>query len=38
MGIVVNHELDLTEVRVESFYDLVDVFIISEGNLTTSIS
>ena len=35
MGIVVNHELELTEVRVRSLYHLVDIFVISEFDMST---
>ena len=31
---VVNHELELTEVRIRSLHDLVEVFVISEGNVS----
>ena len=34
MGMPVNHELTLTEVRVKDVYDVVDVFVISEGNVS----
>lgn len=36
MPILVNHELDMVEIRMESLKDVVDVFMISESNVTTS--
>ena len=32
MGLVVNHELALTEVRIRSLYHLVETFVICESN------
>ena len=37
MGLVVDHELDLTEVRIKELYHLVDVFVITESNITAGI-
>ena len=34
MGLIVDHELDLTEVRIKELYHLVDVFVVMESNIT----
>ena len=34
MGLVVDHELELTEIRVRQLDDVVDVFVILESNVT----
>jgi hypothetical protein len=34
MGVVVDHELELTEVRVRQLADVVDLFVILESNIT----
>ena len=36
MPILVNHELDMVEIRMELLKNVVDVFMISESNVTTS--
>ena len=34
MGLVVDHELEMTEIRIRQLYKLVDVFVILESNVT----
>ena len=35
MGIIVNHELGLTEVRIRQLQSIVDVFVILESKITS---
>ena len=35
MGLVVDHELDFTEIRVRQLASVVDLFVILESNITT---
>jgi len=37
MGLVVDHELEMMEIRVRQLYKLVDVFVILESNVTEGI-
>ncbi len=34
MGLVVNIELDMTEIRVQQLHKVVDIFVIQESNIT----
>ncbi len=34
MGLVVDHELEMTEIRVRQLRNLVDVFVLLESNVT----
>jgi hypothetical protein len=34
MGLVVNLELDLTEIRVRQLHKVVDIFVLLESNIT----
>ena len=34
MGLVVDHELEMTEIRIRQLHHLVDVFVILEASLT----
>ena len=34
MGTAINHELEITEIRFEMLKDVVDVFILAEGNVS----
>ncbi len=34
MGLVVNMELDMMEIRVQQLHKVVDIFIIQESNIT----
>lgn len=35
MGVVLNHELELLEVRIRQLHHVVDIFVIQESNITT---
>ena len=35
MGIIVNHELGLTEVRIRQLQSIVDIFVILESRITS---
>ena len=35
MGIIVNHELGLTEVRIRQLQSIVDIFVILESKITS---
>jgi hypothetical protein len=37
MGLVVDHELEMTEIRIRQLHHIVDIFVILESSITAGI-
>jgi hypothetical protein len=38
MGLVVDHELELTEIRIRELHQVVDIFVILEASVTSGLN